>query len=212
MACLALAILAFYLTPTTATVSGRFYSEQNQPISDGYYDIRLMAYDRQTGKVRLSQDFADTYVRSGVYNLDLKLPRFMPDSVSYMQMCRSVHPTDTADGVGDAIPEGCREPVEQRKTYTYAECPLLLSLGDPGGINDLLGESSAWLSGHCYSNVELAEELVFQHLAPTTATIPPVVQPQQFAAGTGADGRDGQDGRDGRDGVDGVDGRDGANG
>ena len=210
---LALLGVGFLVTrPVEVPVSGLLRTAGGEPVSDGFYDLRVVGFDQATGLETINQDFNDVFVSGGEYEIPVELHRFSDVGKSYLQVCRSTSPTDNKDGIANDTPEGCKDPVQQQITFTYAECPQTISINNTGGITSLLGERQASLFGQCIYTATATESGVEIPLAPSNASVPSVVSIKGEQGEAGAIGSVGEKGEQGEKGDKGDKGDSGING
>lgn len=204
-------LTAFVVTrPVSVPVTGLLRQVDGETADPGYYDLRVVGFDPVSGEQTIAQDFTDVYVSEGRYELPVSISRFSSGGESLLQVCRSENPSNNPNGVQEGTPTGCREAVEQQKTFTFAECPQTVSISSIGVVGKLLGGVKADIKAECAYDVSTAEE-TGSPLAKSNATSPSI-----FAKGEkgdiGAAGPKGENGTDGVNGVDGVAGSQGAQG
>jgi hypothetical protein len=63
-----LAIVSFaLLRPVEVPVNGLLRQSNGNPVSDGYYDLRVVGFNAESGLQTIEQDFQDVFVSGGRY-------------------------------------------------------------------------------------------------------------------------------------------------
>jgi Collagen triple helix repeat (20 copies) len=174
--------------PVNIPITGQLRTSSGDSVSQGYYDMRVVGFDQATGETTISQDFTDVFISDGIYKLPVSLNRFESTQDSYLQVCRSSLPSSTADGIDDSIPFGCKSAVEQKKTFTYAECPQTISIQNQGLISSLISSPSASLSTECTYSAFAENTGEAIPLAISTAKSPSFIAIKGDSGQTGATG------------------------
>ncbi len=204
-------MLIVALRPVKVPVNGLLRQSNGTPVSDGYYDLRVVGFNAQSGLQTIEQDFQDVFVSSGQYEVPVNLNRFSATGDTYLQICRTEVPTSAKDGIETNVPDGCKQPVEEKDTFTYAECPQTISINAAGGLARLLGERQASLFSQCVYEAKDTSGNDLP-LAPSEAQQPSVVALKGDKGDTGEAGLSGETGSKGETGEQGAPGKDGANG
>ncbi len=212
VAAIAITTITILKSPISAPISGSLRQANGDPVADGYYDFRVAAFSKSDGTLTLSQDFVDTLVEDGSYKLPLTLPRYSPTGQHLIQICRSTQPTTTPDSIASVQP-GCKEPVEKKLAFPYAECPQVIDLDHYGLVDKLLGERDTLLDGSCYSGDTSSTSGQNMPIAPYSSTRASIKASQYGAAySQGEPGPAGQSGENGSLGPVGPQGAPGARG
>ncbi|MEM6997348.1 MAG: hypothetical protein AAF413_00390, partial [Patescibacteria group bacterium] len=153
---------AVFIVPHKIPLSGQLRSAEGVAVEDGYYDLRFVGYQAQTGALMFEEDFADVSVRGGSYTVDVDVPRFTDTGSVYFQVCHSEEPSQTRDGLDDAKTlSGCRVPVERERVFEVATCPQRLVITNGNGTWDkLTGIRDADTSDNC-TDSQIASQFDF---------------------------------------------------
>jgi hypothetical protein len=187
-------------TPSIIALRGELRRADGTTVQDGFYDLRVVGFDKETGVQVISQDFADIVVQGGVFELPLQIPRFADEGENYFQVCRTDEPSDAADGLDTDAPEGCKDAVEQQKVFTVAECPQKIRVSKTGGfVSKLLGTRQVQVDGGCTYIATASAVKVEIPLAPSSSTTPsfPLADEKGDTGEQGATGLRGEKGEKG---------------
>ena len=176
---------------------------------DGYYDMRVVAFNPVSGQQILSQDFQDVVVKDGQYTLPVSIPKFADTGSSTFQVCHSGDPSAAEDGLdAEDIPTGCKDPVVEKKVFVEAECPQTLNISSNNFLYRLIGNRDGSISGNGCTYVDSGNNFFAQ----TDKQAPTVVGVQGAKGDSGSVGPQGPAGPQGEKGADGAAGVNGTNG
>ncbi len=176
---------------------------------DGYYDMRVVAFNPVSGQQILSQDFQDVVVKDGQYTLPVSIPKFADTGSSTFQVCHSGDPSAAEDGLdAEDIPTGCKDPVVEKKVFVEAECPQTLNISSNNFLYRLTGNRDGSISGNGCTYVDSGNNFFAQ----TDKQAPTVVGVQGAKGDSGSVGPQGPAGPQGEKGADGAAGVNGTNG
>lgn len=123
-----------YSQNNSASIVGQLNAETGQKtVEDGYYDMRIVAYDFKTGQLLGTQDFIDVKVNDGAYIVDYNLST--SSEKVYYQLCRSPKPSKQADGLNNrGSVNRCESTNPSETSLSVVECPKELYIAKRGVI------------------------------------------------------------------------------
>jgi hypothetical protein len=214
-----LAVIA--LQPSKIALNGVLRNNDDTLVKDGFYDMRIVAVDA-LGQPLLAQDFSDVTVKDGNYAIPVTIPRFADTGNAVFQICRSEQPSENSDGLAADIPDGCKKPVEEQKTFSLAECPQTVTIVDAGGLSNVIGKRTATVSPDGCNTTVTSELITTQTTGQSSIVAINGKDGTDGAAGAagskgeqgpkGDKGDQGDIGEAGQDGIDGQNGNNGADG
>jgi Collagen triple helix repeat (20 copies) len=200
-----------------APLSGQLSSLRDEPeVKDGFYDLKVVGFDKQNGAKVFAADLADVQVKNSLYAANLDLPKNLSEDI-VLQICRSKLPSPSKDGfLGSGLEDTCT--TDSKDGIDVVECARVANISSSRGlVQNILGVKELRITARC-ADKETRD--IVQASLPNTVVLgadgapglPGIQGPKGDKGDAGEPGQPGQTGTPGVAGSNGAPGTPGTNG